>query len=1844
MGDGRHVMDLSGYEFETLRDDGEFALYRARQPGNPISVLVLAPVAGRPGFGSLKRLEHEYALAADLDSEWAARPLAWASYQGPTALVLEDSGGEPLERLLGQPLELTNFLGLAVGLAAAVGQVHRRGLIHKDIKPANVLVDAGGHVRLTGFGVASRLTRERQAPAPPEIIAGTLAYMAPEQTGRMNRSIDARSDLYSLGVTLYEMLAGALPFAASDPMEWVHCHIAREPTPPGERAKGVPDPVAAIILKLLAKTAEDRYQTAAGLEADLQRCLTAWKSWGRIDPFPLAARDASDRMLIPEKLYGRETEIEALVAAFDRVVTRGTTELVLVSGYAGIGKSSIVNELHKALVASRGLFAAGKFDQYKRNIPYATLAQAFQSLIRQLLSKNDTKLDRWRSALLEALGPNGQLMVNLIPELVHIIGQQPPVPDLGSRDAQNRFQMVFRRFLDVFARPEHPLALFLDDLQWLDVATLELLERLVTEPEARPLMLIGAYRDNEVGPTHPLSRTLKAIRNAGGRVHEITLAPLLLEDVERLLADALQTEPEPVQALADLVHEKTGGNPFFAIQFVAALAEEGLLAFDPEASIWQWDMDRIWAKGITDNVAELMAGKLGRLPTAALNVLRQLACLGNNAQTATLAMVLGMPEAEIHAALWELVRTGLVLRPDGGAYAFLHDRVQEAAYALIPEGERAAAHLRIGRALASRTAPAELEEKIFEIVNQLDRAAVLIDSPEEREQVAALNLMAGKRAKTSTAYASALAYFAAGRALLAEDDGERNYRLIFDLECHRAECEFLTGELAAADERLSALSQRGLDLVDRAVVARLRMALYTTLGRTDRGVEVGLEYLRHVGVEWPPHPTEENVYQELGQMRRRLAGRPIEQLIDLPLMSSRHWLAVMDVLAELLPPARFTDNNLHDLVLLRMVNLSLERGNCDASCHAYAVLNLVLGLRAGDYQMGFRFGQLGCDLVDKRGLNRFKARVYMAFGCLTIPWTKHLLAGRVLIRRAFDTANAMGDLTYAVFSFKNLITNFLIAGEPLWKVQGEAEQALEFARKARFGMYVDCFIDQLMLIRGLRGLEPDVFRPEDAGQDERWFERHLEEGGERLALAASWYWIHRMQACFLAQDNAAGIEATLKAGTLLWATKSYLEIAEYHFYGALLRAAACDSARIGQRGHLEALLAHHRQIAIWSENCPENFANRASLVEAEIARLEGRELDAMRLYEEAIRLAREHGFVQNEAIANELAARFYMARGFETIANTYLDNARHCYLRWGADGKVRQLEQAHPQLRAYQPPPAAATSGASVERLDVDTMVKASQALSSEIVLGSLIETLMRITVEHAGAERGVLILLRNGEPQIAAEAATSRGKVEVTRREKAVSSVDLPESALHYVIRTRENLILDDASVSDLLADDAYVRQRHPRSVLCLPIVTQAELAGALYLENKLTPRAFTPDRIAVLEFLASQAAISLKNAYLYADLQRSEAFLAEGQRMSHTGSWTWNIATGKSVWSAEYYRILGIEPGGAIEPAYQSFLDRVHPDDRTFFHQRIQAAVRDRAGYTLEVRIVLPDGSIKYLHEVGRPVIEESGAIRHYIGTVIDITERKHGEEALRDAQANLARAARLATMGELTTLIAHEVSQPLMAIVTNADACLSWLTNANPNVDEARQAAERVVRNGLRAGGIVKSIRTLAGKSEPEMAPFDINDAIGEILVLLRGELRRRNVSLETELSDGLQPVRGDRVQLQQVILNLIMNAIDAMSTVMHRPRSLGVSSRRNPSGDLLIAVTDVGMGLDPEKADRIFDAFFTTKLEGMGMGLAICRTIVEAHGGRLWASPNQPFGSVFQFTLPTRIDKQGSDNAA
>jgi predicted ATPase/signal transduction histidine kinase len=1693
--------DFSSHSCSVLRW-GDFTLCRLEpESGDRILLVVPDPEAAK----SRKRLEHELALQAELDADWAARPIALAQYKERLALVLQDPGGEPLDRLIGQPLDPPRFLQIAIAIVEAVRRAHERGLVHKDIKPANILIDPDrSKAWLTGFGIASRLAREHQTPGPPDVIAGTLAYMAPEQTGRMNRAIDSRSDLYALGVTLYELVTGTLPFTTSDPIELIYCHIAREPTPPSAHPSRAPEQISSIVMKLLAKTAEDRYQTAAGLEADLRTCLAALDETRRIEPFALATRDAPDRLLVPERLYGRESQVATLLAAFDQVVRIGKTRLVLVSGFSGIGKSSVVNELHKVIVLPRGIFISGKFDQRSRNTPYSTVAEAFQGLIRQILNGKPAEIARWRDAVLEAVGANGRLLTDLIPELVRMIGPQPDVPDLAPFDAQLRFQGVFQRFVSIFARVEHPLVIFIDDLQWLDPATLALIEQLATHPEGAHLLLIGAYRDNEVNADHMLPRVMAAIKEAGTPVEEVALGPISLADVTQLVADALRCPPTKARRLAGLIYRKTGGNPFFAVQFLTNLAEEGLIRLDPKSHLWTWHLEGIDAKCFTDNLVDLMVARLKRLPSSTQDALKLMACLGNNANVSTLEHVLGGTKAGINESLRTAVQSGIIVSR-GGEYRFLHDRVQESAYALIPDTERPSLHRQVGELLLRRLSEEEIGEKIFDIVNQLNLGVAASTRPDDAERLARLNLQAGLRAKASIAYAFACSYFALGLATLGNQVWEHAYDVAFKLLLEQAECELLRANLAVSGELIELLLSKAQSRLDRTESYGLRITLQLLRGDMTLAVRTALECLKMFDITFPERPSTEDFREEYDDLQRRLGSRPIESLSDLPLMEDPEMRALSSVLIALGHSSYFVDQNLYGMFACRMVKLSIDFGH-SSSCIGYGSLGIVLGPAFGRYQDGERFARVAVAVTEKHGFLVHRPGAYVLLQMASL-WTRTINEALACLDIVDKTAAETGEVVFACISAEHRVTNLLARGDRLDLIWSESVNSLTFVRKKGYAHIVDILLATQSFIATLRG----ATSLDSLICDETALLR------TRIPVVECFYRILQLQFYYLMGDAAAAVDAAQRAKPLLWSARCHIQAGTFQFYRALALLAVMRTAPPSGPSMLpEDLDASLAALKVLADSAPHTYAHKQALVAAELAGLQGRDLEAMRLYEQTVRTALKKGFTQEAALGAELAADFFASRGLDKIAQGYHREARDYYRRWGALAKVTQLDRRHPEIAPPVVQPNLSTVETSLEHLDLATVMRMSQAVAGQLLLDRLIETLMTIAIEHAGADRGLLILPRENHLRVEAEAKSAVERVAVALIGEDEQAPDLPESILAHVRRTLGPVVLDDAREETPFSADTYLRFYRVRSVLCLPLVKQSELIGLLYLENRLASYVFTPARIAVLKLLSSQMAISLENARLYADL-------------------------------------------------------------------------------------------------------------------VCENRERQRAEEALREAQAELTRVTRLTTVGELVASIAHEINQPLTAITVQGRAGLNWLDRDTPNLEEARKSFDLISRDVRRAADVIRSLRAMVTNADPKRAWFDINDVVREVLALTRTELQKHSVNTFTDLSAEQPAIYGDRVQLMQVMLNLVMNGAEAMSAA-EGPRDMTIRSKLSPNGEVHISVADTGVGVDAAAAARVFDSFFTTKATGMGMGLSICRSIICAHRGRIWLEPNMPRGAIFQFTLP------------
>ncbi len=1458
---------------EVLCRERDRVLWRARSEAlGP--VLVLVPTEEEPPPQVLSRFRHEFSLKDKLDGGWAVRPAILAERSGSVEMLLEDPGGITLDRMLRDRvpdgsgisgLDIGDFLAHALRIAQSLALMHGSSLIHKDIKPSNILIPPDGQpVRFTGFGIASLLPRHHIALDPIETIEGTLVYMPPEQTGRMNRSVDCRSDLYSLGIVFFEMLTGRPPFVSDDPVELVHFHVARRPPLPAHLREDIPEPISGIVMKLLAKAAEERYQTAAGLVHDLQHCLQSWQRDGSLTEFPLAARDTPDRLIIPEKLYGREEELRLLRVAAEQVTTQGALNVVLVTGYSGIGKSALVGELHKILIEPRAMFASGKFDQYKRHIPYATWAQAFQGTIRQILGQDDRHLSQWRQAILDSVGQNGRLITDLIPELSLLIGDQPPVPELPPNEAQVRFFSTFRRFLSTWATADHPLVLFLDDLQWIDPGSLKLFEYLATHSDLRHLLLICSYRDNEVGSAHPLALAIESVRSRMN-IEEIQLQPLSTDHLDQMVAETLCCPPSRAQHLSEIIARKTAGNPFFTIQFMQGLFEEGLLISSPDG--WLWDCDQISEKNFTDNVVDLMVGKLRRLPIGTQNVMRTLACLGNTVALRTLRIAYDVPTSVLESKLEEALRASYLFRQNDNI-CFTHDRIQEAAYFLLPAEDRPAEHLRIGRKLTAHLDEDEIEDEIFDVVNHFNIALDLVTDPEERQQIRLMNMRAGLKAKASAAYSTARAFFVQAMEMLPGSAWQDDYAGTFALHVELTTCELLLGHFQQVDELFPVIVSHARSNADRARAYRLLILRNQVSGRYGEAVEAALTALLLFGLPCPgtPDDIEAAVEQARRDTNVNLKGRKIADLIDAPAMTDPDALGMLGVLADAMPCAWIARPDLYAWLVLNALNVTLRLGNDGDSCSVYMGYAIVLVSKYDAIDESLQYADVALKLQEALARPDLKGRILVRAGVFINSRRNPMRSSIDILRDGFIECQSAGDYSYAVYGALEISWLTFESGFGLDDIATAAMTYSAFAQQSRNNG----------LLHTLRA--QDAFASCLSGQIGR--AEFLERGSASLdALTTAKFgtgiaYFHLMcqLEALLGGNYREALEQSRKILPYVKSITGWVAETTYHLLAAIsltaLDAELPEDERPSRRAEL---MEHVDLLARRAAHSPENYGCRHALALAEIARIDGDALEAERLYEDAILLAHEHGFLHIEALGYELASRHYRDRNRVLIADTYLRKARDGYARWGAIAKVRQMEAAHPHIadKVIRAGSGGEAHG-QVQNLDVISVVKASQAVSGEIALNRLIETLLRIAVENAGAERGVLVVNLAGAPTVVADARIDDGSVVVVSLRSQPTAKVLPMKILNYVQRAWKGVLLDDAAQDGDFGNDEYVRKHKLRSIMCLPMVKQSKLIGLLYLENSQVSHVFTASRVAVLELLASQAAISLENSLLYEDLER--------------------------------------------------------------------------------------------------------------------------------------------------------------------------------------------------------------------------------------------------------------------------------------------------------------------------------------------------------------------------------------
>ncbi len=1501
------MLKLPGYRVDELIYEGlRTRVYRGWSEGLQGPVCVKLHRSPAPSEQQLATFERAYALGRELTCPGVIDHLALERYHRRLALVTEDYGAIALSEVLRQPLPLERRLRIAAALARALADLHDAGVVHRDIKPHNVVVHPwDDRVKLIDLGISSRLARENPAPAAVRQLEGTLAYISPEQTGRMNRSVDSRTDLYSLGVTLFELMTGRLPFLASDPMELIHCHLARRPPDPRDVRPDLPAEVVQVVLKLLAKAAEERYQSAHGLARDLELCLEAATVRQPLLDFRPGRHDVPLRLQVPQRLYGREREQALLLERF-RAAATGSLELALVSGYSGVGKSALVHEVHRPILERRGAFCAGKFDQFRRDLPYSALVDALRDLVRQVLAEPRPRVDAVAARLAAGLGGNAGVIAEVIPELVHLVGRPAPPPDLPPIEAQNRFNQAFQAFLRAFALPEHPLVVFVDDLQWADLPSLQLLEVLATDADARAVLIVGAYRENEVDADHPLVETARRVQAAGGPVTQISLQPLDEPEVAQLLGDTFARPPAEVGELARLVCAKTRGNPFFLIEFLQELDQRGLVRFDAGAGRWRWEIDRIRAADITDNVIDLMAAKVRELPPPTLRALEVAACIGATFDIRALARVLERDRREAAQRLAPALDAGLLVPLDdsykyvealeGGfnpRYRFLHDRVQQATHDLLSAEARARLHLEIGRHLLASGAADDLGDELIEVVNHLDLGAELMLDPAERLSVARLNLAAARRAKASLAFEPARRYARAGLELLPQRAWRLHYPLALALHTELAEVSYLAADFEGMERLAVVVLRHARRPLDRVPITMIQIRAGVAQAEYGRAVDVALAALRELGVSLPRDPSRIAVARAFARFKLSLRGRDPRRLADLPEMTDPRVRAAMGILVSCGTSAYYAAQNLMALIAFEMLRLALRYGNCEEAAYGYGLLGMVVSGALGDIDTGYAFGKVASEVIDRYPPAEFHGKTKLFFDGFIRHWKDGLQVPAEVLLEDRRVALAQGDLENSVYCGVVSLYSAILAGQPLDAITDRYEPVVRHMRGSKQEQTVPIVDTWAQLVTTL------------ASADGRG---RLE--GERVEAES-------MLGRLTAQQNYNALFHTAFADGLLALLFGELDralqrfaLAERHRDAvvgqAVLPALACAfgmalarRAATASGADAAALLARQAvqdvRLRRYARHWPGGNRHRLDLCVAERDWALGRRSRAEAGFRRALRRARQHGCLWEEALAAERLGELYGSGDAEDLAEHYAGVAYALYRRWGARAKLRQLESRWGHLVAGSEPrvyaPLAADSALTRETwheadggegtlgglLDLSAVLKAGQAITAEVELERVLAKLIEIALESAGAERGVFVSNRDGALWVEAAGAAGDRGVQVSLQEPLTDDGRCSPAVVEYVARTQRPVVLDDARQETRFVACGYLTRRAPRAVLCCPVVKQGQLVGAIYLENGAAAGAFSPDRLQVLEILASEVATAVENARLYEELRdKNEALEA--------------------------------------------------------------------------------------------------------------------------------------------------------------------------------------------------------------------------------------------------------------------------------------------------------------------------------------------------------------------------------
>jgi predicted ATPase/signal transduction histidine kinase len=1775
-------------------------VYKAVRECNQAPVAIKLMRNPDPSFDEIVNFCNQYTIAANLNIPGIVKPYSLEMHGNGYALVMEYGGISLKEWLASVELTIPHFLQIAIQITTTLDLLHRNRVIHKDIKPANILINLDTLLlKITDFSISSLFLRDQQLQR--NILEGTLAYISPEQTGRINRSVDYRSDFYSLGITFYELLTKQLPFNTNEPSELVHCHITKQPVAVDAINKDIPKVLAVIVSKLMAKNPEERYQSARGLKYDLKACLDLYQEnqdASNILYFPLASRDVSDRFLIPEKLYGREAEVKVLLDAFARLCPPPTSplfkgrlrgdQILLLRGFSGTGKTALVNEVQKPIVRANGYFIKGKYDQFARNVPFFGFVQAFRNLIEQLLTESESRILEWKNRILDAVGENGQFIIDVIPDVELLIGKQSPCTELESTAARNRFNLIFQKFIRVFCSAEYPLVIFLDDLQWADAASLQLIYLLVVE-ELEYLLLIGAYRDNEVNKTHRLISTIDDIQNAGATVETITLNALSFDAVNQLVADTLNSHVDKTSSLTEYIYSKTQGNSFFTRELLNTLYQEQVIYFDYEYGIWQWELNAAQNLPLSNNVVEFMVSKLLSLPTVTQDVLKLAACIGNQFDLQMLATISERTVHETAAALWNSIQSGLilttsqvhkylqfeadsVLSPEQLAFTFqfLHDRVQQAAYTLSDDATNV--HLKIGRLLLNSIAPEKREERVFDLVNQLNYGVELITHQVERDELARLNLIACRKARSATAYSAASEYVKVGIKLLGEDGWQQQYEVILALHELGAEVAYLCGDLQQMEYFVNQVTHRAGALLHQIKVYEIKIQAYISQNRFVDAIQSALAILLRLDIKFPELPTPEDKKQAMAEVATYIDENSINDLSALAPIQNEEMLAATRILSSVASAAYIGMAQLYPLIILKQVSISIQYGNAPSSAYAYATYGLILCAFGNDIEAGNRSGNAALKLLDLFKANEFKAKVTNLVYPFVRPWKTHLQVLTQPLLDGYHSGLETGDLEYGAYCAFNYCNLCYWSGKNLAWLVDEMElynQAMLQIKQETARNFLRLFHQAALNITTIN-LNPICLNGAVYNELEM-LPIHIAAGD---SYSIGTLYLHKLILCVLFDDHEQGVENTILAEQYAGAIAGTYYSSLIPFYASLCQLGIYSTQSVQQQQViLETVKQNQDKIRNWANHAPMNHLHKWYLVEAEQHRVLNNKIEAIDCYDKAIALAQENGYINEEALCWELAAKFYLEWEKSLIAQTYITKAYQAYQHWGAKAKLTHLTSKYPQLLASlqsiipniktdQFATISSSSTTASEYLDFKAVLKASQSLSSEIHIDKLVSNLMQVVLENAGADQGVLLLLKNNMLEVAAHS------------HNYMCNVQLPENLINYARYARKSIIINNVGASIEFTEDAYFQINHPQSVLCTPIINQSRLIGVLYLENNLVREAFTSDRVEILNLLCSQAAISLLNATLYQTSQN------DAQKLKQ------NLTEQK---------ILAAELQQTLEELKDAQTQLVQ-------NEKMSALGNLVAGVA---------------HEINNPVGFIAGNIQPALNFVNDIFRLLDlYQEKFPDPGAEICE--------EIETIDLDYVRQDLPKLLSSM-----------------KEGVQRI-------RSISNSLRTFSRADTETKITFDIHDGLNSTVMILSHRLKANEHRPQIEILKNyakLPQIRCFPGQLNQVFMNLLANAIDALEEsnigrsfeeIQLNPNRITIkTSLSTDAQKVIVYIKDNGKGMSEEVKQRIFDHLFTTKAvgKGTGIGLAIARQIIiEKHGGSIKVNSILGEGAEFLIEIP------------